>query len=86
MEILDEYGVVFPKGFKGAGVHAGLKKRKKDLAMIYSELPCTLSGVFTQNVVKAAPVVITEKVAKAGVARVSSSIAAMPTPVPESKE
>ena len=69
MEILDEYGVVFPKGFKGAGVHAGLKKRKKDLAMIYSELPCTLSGVFTQNVVKAAPVVITEKVAKAGVAR-----------------
>lgn len=69
IDILNEYGVVFPKGFKGAGVHAGLKKRKKDLALIYSELPSTVSGVFTQNVVKAAPVIITEKVAEKGIAR-----------------
>ena len=50
-------GVTAPKGFKAAGLYAGIKKGgKKDMAMVYSEVPCRAAGVFTTNVVKAAPV------------------------------
>ena len=50
-------GVTAPKGFSAAGVSAGIKKAGiKDMAMVYSESPCRAAGVFTTNVVKAAPV------------------------------
>lgn len=50
-------GVTSPKGFKAAGVAAGIKySNRKDLAMIFSETPCVVAGCFTSNVVKAAPV------------------------------
>lgn len=49
-------GIVAAKGFKAAGEFIGIKKKKKDLAVIYSEMPCTYAGAFTTNVVKAAPV------------------------------
>ena len=49
-------GVTAPIGFFAAGVHAGIKKVKKDMALIYSQKPCKAAGVFTTNVVKAAPV------------------------------
>ena len=46
-------------GFKAAGIHCGIKKdRKKDLALIYSEVPAIVAGVFTINKIKAAPVLI----------------------------
>jgi glutamate N-acetyltransferase/amino-acid N-acetyltransferase len=46
-------------GFQVAGVHAGLKKDGAlDMALIYSERPCTAAGVFTTNLMKAAPVLI----------------------------
>lgn len=52
-------GVTAPKGFVAAGISAGIKKSgKKDLAMIYSELPCALAGVTTQNRVAAAPIIL----------------------------
>jgi glutamate N-acetyltransferase/amino-acid N-acetyltransferase len=51
-------GICKPKGFTASGVHAGLKKAKKDIAVIYSEKPSKAAGVFTTNVVKAAPVLI----------------------------
>ena len=52
-----EGGVTAPEGFKAAGLYAGIKKGgKKDMAMIFSEAPCRAAGVFTTNVVKAAPV------------------------------
>lgn len=51
-----EGGVTAPKGFLAAGVSAGIKKDKKDMALIYSEAPCVVAGTFTTNVVKAAPV------------------------------
>lgn len=57
----EPYGVVYPKGFKAAGIHCGVKKKKRDLALIYSEAPCTASGTFTRNLVKAAPVLLSEK-------------------------
>ena len=49
-------GVTAAKGFRAIGIHAGIKKEKKDMAMIVSEIPCVAVGTFTTNVVKAAPV------------------------------
>lgn len=51
-------GVTSPKGFAASSYAAGIKyKDREDMALIYSEQPCTVAGVFTSNVVKAAPVV-----------------------------
>ena len=56
MKIIDG-GVTAAKGFKAAGMHAGIKKgTKKDMAMIVSSAPCMAAGTFTTNLVKAAPV------------------------------
>lgn len=50
-------GVTAAKGFEAAGVEAAIKyQNRKDMAMVYSTAPCTAAGVFTSNVVKAAPV------------------------------
>lgn len=50
-------GVTAAKGFEAAGVEAAIKyQNRKDMAMVYSTAPCTAAGVFTGNVVKAAPV------------------------------
>ncbi len=50
-------GVTAAKGFEAAGAAAGVKyKDRKDMAVIYSQKPCRAAGVFTSNVVKAAPV------------------------------
>ncbi|MDW5299044.1 MAG: bifunctional ornithine acetyltransferase/N-acetylglutamate synthase [Sedimentibacter sp.] len=51
-----EGGVTAAKGFKAAGIFAGIRKKKKDMALIYSEVPCKAAGTFTTNIVKAAPV------------------------------
>jgi len=51
-------GVTTPKGFKAAGIHCGVKKSKKDLALIYTELPASAAAVFTLNKVQAAPVLV----------------------------
>jgi len=46
------------KGFYAANTAAGIKyKGRTDMAMVYSEKPCTVAGCFTSNVVKAAPVI-----------------------------
>jgi len=46
-------------GFLASGVSSGIKRKgKKDLALIYSEIPAKVSAVFTENIVKAAPIVI----------------------------
>lgn len=51
-------GVTSPKGFAASSYAAGIKyKDREDMALIYSEQPCIAAGVFTSNVVKAAPVV-----------------------------
>ena len=62
MEII-KGGVTSAKGFMAAGAEAGIKYQgRKDMAMIYSEKPCTAAGTFTSNVVKAAPVMWDMKV------------------------
>lgn len=57
MEIITG-GVTAAKGFEAAGVEANVKyKDRLDMALIYSGKPCRAAGVFTTNVVKAAPVI-----------------------------
>ena len=57
MKIIDG-GVTAPKGYQAAGVHTGIRKgkSKKDMALVYSEVPAVFAGTFTRNKVKAAPV------------------------------
>lgn len=50
-------GITAPRGFRAAGVQANIKKSKKDLALIFSEVPAAAAGVFTLNKTQAAPVV-----------------------------
>ena len=50
-------GITAPKGFLASGLNAGIKNQtKKDMAMVFSSTPCAAAGVFTSNLVKAAPV------------------------------
>ena len=53
-----EGGVTAASGFRAAGLHCGVKKVKKDLALVVSDVPAVAAGVFTRNVVAAAPVVL----------------------------
>lgn len=56
-------GVTAAKGFCAAAAEAGIKyKNRKDMAMVYSKTPCKTAGVFTSNVVKAAPVLWDKKI------------------------
>lgn len=56
-------GVTAPNGFLASGIHCGLKKSdlKKDLALIYSEVPAAAAGMYTKNKVKGAPIYITKE-------------------------
>lgn len=55
-------GVTAAKGFLAAGAQAGVKyQNRMDMAMVFSEAPCTAAGVFTSNLVKAAPVLWDKK-------------------------
>ncbi|RKO67730.1 bifunctional glutamate N-acetyltransferase/amino-acid acetyltransferase ArgJ [Desulfofundulus salinus] len=59
-------GVTAPQGFLAAGVAAGVKyKGRRDIALIFSEVPARAAGVFTTNLVKGAPVLVTmERIAR----------------------
>ena len=63
-------GVTAPAGFLAGALHCGIKKSgDPDLAIIFSEKPATVAGVFTSNLVKAAPVLHSQKVVQGGAAR-----------------
>lgn len=62
MKKLSSKNIVSPKGFKAAGLHCGLKHKKKDLAVLVSEIPASVAGVFTTNAVQAAPLKVTKEV------------------------
>lgn len=65
MRIIDG-GITAAKGFFAAGAHIGIKKIKKDLSLLYSEKPAVVAGMFTQNIVKAAPIIRNEQIVKSG--------------------
>lgn len=55
-------GVTAPKGFQAAGVAAQIRKKgRRDLAVIYSQVPAVAAALYTQNRVKAAPVLVTRE-------------------------
>ena len=64
-------GVVAAKGFKANGVHCGIRKNrsKKDLALIVSETRAAAACVYTTNLVKGAPLVVTKEHIKDGMAQ-----------------
>lgn len=52
-------GITSAQGFHAAGVEAGVKyANRRDVALIWSDVPCVAAGVFTTNLVAAAPVVL----------------------------
>ncbi len=55
-------GVCAAKGFKANGIHCGIRKNhtKKDLALIYSETKANAAAVYTTNLVKGAPLLVTK--------------------------
>ena len=56
-------GVCAAKGFTASGVHCGIRKNKikKDLALIVSEVKAAAACVYTKNLVKGAPILVTQK-------------------------
>ncbi len=56
-------GVCAAKGFTASGVHCGVRKSrtKKDLALIASSVPASAAAVYTTNLVKGAPLVVTKQ-------------------------
>ena len=66
-----EGGVCAAKGFKANGIHCGIRKNrsKRDLALIFCEKQCSAAAVYTTNLVKGAPLTVTKKHLKNGVAQ-----------------
>lgn len=64
-------GITAAKGFTAAGLHCGIRKNagKKDLALIYASVPCTAAAVYTANLVKAAPLIVSMRHLENGTAR-----------------
>lgn len=61
MKMIDG-GVCAAKGFKASGVHCGIRKSKtkKDMSLIFSEVPASAASVYTTNLVKGAPLLVTK--------------------------
>jgi glutamate N-acetyltransferase/amino-acid N-acetyltransferase len=62
LQFIDNGSVTSVQGFKAAGINCGIKKYKKDLALIYSDVPCNAAGTFTLNKVIAAPLVVSKEI------------------------
>jgi len=58
LQVLEDGGISSPRGFRAAGIHAGVKvdSTKKDLALVYSLVPASAAAVYTTNRVQAAPI------------------------------
>src|SRR5690349_8625931 len=77
---LIEGSIVAPQGFLASGVFCDIKRlgtgkgsqkgKKRDLALIVSEVPATVAGMFTTNQVCAAPVKICAERVRGGMAQV----------------
>lgn len=64
-------GVCAAQGFTANGIHAGMRKNKtkKDLSLIFSKKPCSAAAVYTTNLVKGAPLLVTREHIKNGSAQ-----------------
>ena len=68
---LIEGGVTAAAGFRASGVHCGIRhnRKKKDIALIVCDRPAAAAAVYTQNLVKGAPLVVTRRHLENGYAR-----------------
>jgi glutamate N-acetyltransferase/amino-acid N-acetyltransferase len=57
----DSFSITAPKHFLAGTAACGLKKSGEDLAIIFSETPAVAAAVFTQNLVQAAPVLLSRE-------------------------
>ena len=66
-----EGGVCAAKGFKANGIHCGIRhnRTKRDLCMIVSDVPAAAAAVYTQNLVKGAPIAVTKRNIANGIAQ-----------------
>ena len=71
MKFIENGSVTSPKGFLASGVRCGIRptQTKKDLALIFAEVPCTAAAVYTKNLVKGAPLTVTKNHISDGYAR-----------------
>ncbi len=56
----------FPRGFRCASVHCGIKAQGPDLSLFASEVPATAAAVFTRNLVPGAPIVVGRELMRGG--------------------
>ena len=64
-----------PRGFRFAAAACGLRRKNRlDLGVIIADKPCTAAGVFTRNLVKAAPVLLCEKHIAAAASRIHAIV------------
>ena len=70
MEIISG-SICAAKGFKAAGIHCGIRAghAKRDLSVIFSEVPATAAAVYTTNLVKGAPLQVTKAHLANGIAQ-----------------
>lgn len=64
-------GVCAAKGFTANGIRCGIRKNKtkRDIALIYSEVPGSAAAVYTKNLVKGAPLTVTKNNISDGIAQ-----------------
>lgn len=64
-------GVCAAQGFKANGIHCGIRRNhvKKDLALVVSDVPAAAAAVYTRNLVKGAPLLVTRQNIANGVAQ-----------------
>lgn len=48
-------------GFQAAGLHSGVKRKRKDLGIVYCETPANAAALYTLNVIQAAPLKVTKE-------------------------
>ncbi len=81
IETIPQGTVTSPEGFLAGAVSAGINKNaagKLDLAVLFSETPCTAAALFTASKLKSAPVLLSQqrlKKGKAGAVVVNSGCA-----------
>ena len=70
MKLVDG-GICAPKGFTANGIHCGIRKNrsKRDLALIYSQVKASAAAVYTTNLVKGAPLLVTRQHLENGTAQ-----------------
>src|ERR1035437_4094237 len=69
-----EGGVTAPLGFSAAGLYCGIRKVKKDIALIKSEIPADVAAVFTLNKTIAAPLIVDKELLARGKKKCSAIV------------